>query len=55
MARAIQVKPIMIVDIPKAVSGTELRIKYDTGANMAPARQSPSPNILYGLLVILLP
>ena len=45
----------MIVDIPTAVSGTELIIKYDIGANIVPARQSPSPSILYGLLTISTP
>ncbi len=48
-------KPIMMADIPMAVSGTELRIKYDTGANMVPARQSPSPSTLYELLMISTP
>jgi len=45
----------MIADIPTAVKGTEAITKYDMGANMVPARQSPSPNILYALLIILLP
>ena len=48
-ARAMQVKPIMIADIPVAVSGTESIIKYDRGANIVPARHSPKPNTLYGL------
>ena len=47
-----QVKPIMTADIPTAVSGTEPRIKYDKGAKIAPAAQSATPNILYGLPVI---
>ena len=55
MARAMQVKPIMIEDIPTAVSGTELMIKYDIGANMVPARQSPIPSIRYELLTTLTP
>ena len=45
----------MIADIPTAVSGTEPRIKYEMGANIAPAVQSDKPKILYGLLVILTP
>ena len=42
----------MIADIPAAVSGTELIIKYDIGANIVPARQRPSPSILYELLTM---
>ena len=45
----------MIADMPTAVSGTELIIKYDIGANIVPARQTPSPSILYGLLTIFTP
>ena len=45
-------KPISIADIPTAVSGTESRIKYEMGANIAPTAQSAKPNILYGLLTI---
>ncbi len=43
---------MMMVDIPTAVSGTEPIIKYDMGANMAPATQNARPNIRYGLFVI---
>jgi hypothetical protein len=45
-ARAIHVKPIIIEDIPIAVSGTELIKKKATGANIAPARQNPMPSNL---------
>jgi hypothetical protein len=46
-----QMTPIMTVDIPRAVSGTEVVTKYEIGANTAPATQSDIPNSLYGLLL----
>lgn len=45
-------KPIMIADMPIAVSGTDLIRKYETGANMVPARQNPRPIIRYELFKI---
>ena len=50
-----QVKPIMIAETPTAVRGAELIRKYEIGANMVPARQKPSPSILYELLKMLVP
>jgi len=50
-----QVTPIIIENIPTAVRGIELMMKYDIGAKIAPARLSPNPSIRYGFVKILTP
>ena len=48
LARVRQIAPRIAMEIPRAVKGTESRMRYDTTAKAPPVEANASPRRLYG-------